>query len=151
MFAQVQKRPRMYLPRDDYFTIDAFVEGCDQGNAQSLLLGFREWLVTKTGCGDNLVWWALVRDLARPDQPELVSDMTAEHDSAAVATLFVLLDEFLALRAEPDGLNRIYAAHQAWTASRRRVGCIGSGKAACPMGEAPTPKRPLSDGPSTGQ
>jgi hypothetical protein len=58
----------------------------------------------------------------------LVSDMTAEHDSAAVA--------------EPDGLNRIYAAHQAWTASRRRDGCISSGKALCPMGQAPTPNQP---------
>ncbi len=99
-------------------------------------------LVTKTGCGDNLVWWALVRDLAGPDQPELASDMTSEHDSAAVATLFTLLDEFLAIRAEPDVLNRIYAAHHVWTASRRREGCVGSGKASCPRAEAPAPKRP---------
>ncbi len=52
----------MYLPRDDYFTVVAFVEGCDQGNAQSLLLGFREWLVTRTdavttSCGGR--WFAI--------------------------------------------------------------------------------------------
>ena len=81
----------MYLPRDDYFTVVAFVEGCDQG-----MILVAAWVPRvaghKNGCGDNLVWWALVRNLAGQDQPELVSDMTAEHDSAAVAVLFALLD-----------------------------------------------------------
>ena len=42
LFALLAKRPRMYLIRDDFPTTVAYIDGCDQGNARSLLTGFRE-------------------------------------------------------------------------------------------------------------
>ncbi|WFE28241.1 hypothetical protein O7623_03235 [Solwaraspora sp. WMMD791] len=94
LFALVAVRPRMYLMRDDLPTSVAYVEGCDQGNARSLLGGFREWLVTQAGRGDNLVWWALVFELALPELAVDPGNLTPENDMVAKQTLFRLLDEF---------------------------------------------------------
>ena len=58
----------------------AFIEGCNQANAGSLPTGFREWLVTKAGCGNELVWWALTGHRTEPVGRKSVHDMTPEQD-----------------------------------------------------------------------
>jgi hypothetical protein len=140
LFALVAARPRMYLMRDDFPTAVAYVEGCDQGNARSLLAGFREWLITRAGCGDNLVWWALVLKLALPESTDAPGNLTPENDTVAKRTLFRLLDEFLELRDEHDGLPRIYAAYQQWRTVRTDNGCTASGQPACPAVSWPRPR-----------
>lgn len=47
------------------FTV--FVRGCEAGNDWQLLTGFREWLVTRVGADDNLIWELVLR-LAFPNQ-----------------------------------------------------------------------------------
>ncbi|MFC3500025.1 hypothetical protein ACFOOK_03435 [Micromonospora krabiensis] len=140
LFALVAARPRMYLPRDDFATVVAYVEGCDQGNARALLAGFREWLITRAGCGDNLVWWALVQKLAQPESADGAENLTPDNDIAAKQTLFRLLDEFLELRDEHDGLQRIYAAYQQWRTARADDGCAASGQPGCPVALWPRPR-----------
>ncbi|WP_204060477.1 hypothetical protein [Microbispora corallina] len=140
MFAAVRKRPLVFLPRADFAGIVSFVEGCDHGNARALLTGFREWLVTRVGCGNNLVWWSLVLRLTEPDGPKNACDLDPAADARAVGTLFDCLDDFLALRQEHDGLRRIYTAYQAWLDSRALNGCLESGAAECPKVEWPRPR-----------
>ncbi|MFF4779379.1 hypothetical protein ACFY05_41850 [Microtetraspora fusca] len=111
----------MYLPRADFTSVVAFVEGCNHGNAGALLTGFREWLVTRVGCGNNLVWWSLVLRLTEPEGPKSARDMDPDTDARAVETLLQCLDDFLALRQEHDGLlssrgNRAEAAQPGCTA-----------------------------------
>ncbi|MFC3500117.1 hypothetical protein ACFOOK_03935 [Micromonospora krabiensis] len=123
LFANIRKRPRMWLIRDDFATVVAFVDGCNEANARSLLTGFQPWLVTQAGCLDNHVWWSIVAHLTEPAGARDVGDMDADLDARAVETLFDLLDEFLELRDERDGLNRIFAAHEQWRRLREQPGC----------------------------
>lgn len=133
LFALVRKRPLMYLLGADFASVVAFVEGCDHGNARSLLTGFQEWLVTRVGCGSNLVWWSLVLRLSEAEGEKSPREMDPETDARATETLFQCLDDFLALREEHDGLRRIYAAHQAWLDARDLNHCLASGAPACPV------------------
>ncbi|WP_229075596.1 hypothetical protein [Actinoplanes sp. DH11] len=114
LFTLVRRRPRMYLIKDDFPGVVAYVQGCDQGNASALLSGFREWLVVRAGGGSNLWWPALILRLLDPDAPPLATELDAQTDARAVALLFECLDEFLELRDEYDGLRRIHAAYAAW-------------------------------------
>jgi hypothetical protein len=80
-----------------------------------LLAGFREWLIVKLGCGNNLSWCALVLELTFPDaespRQQLLHNGSQER---AVRSLFELLEEFWQERETPDGLRRIYLAYQEW-------------------------------------
>jgi hypothetical protein len=98
------------------FTV--FVRGCEAGNDWQLLTGFREWLVTRSDGGDNLIWEALVMRLAFPDQS---SGPTREElaqnpalNKIAVDRLFELLDEFLQRRAEHSGAAKIFDEYWHW-------------------------------------
>lgn len=123
LFALVAARPRMYLLRDDFPTVVAFVEGCDQGNARSLLAGFRQWLIPQAGCGETFVWWALVLNLALPESAEDPGNLTPENDTVAKQTLFRLLDEY-----------------QQWSTARADEVRKASGQPACPMASWPQPR-----------
>jgi hypothetical protein len=123
----------MYLIRDDYATTVAYITGCDQGNAGTLLTGFREWLVPQAGGGDKYVWWSLVLKIARPDSHDNPASLPPDADLVAKQTLFRLLDEFLELRQSPDSLQKIFAAHQQWRVTRSENGCEASGKPGCPQ------------------
>ncbi|MEV4494604.1 hypothetical protein AB0J84_02725 [Micromonospora arborensis] len=136
LFASVARRPRMYLLRDDFPTTVAYIEGCDQGNAHRLLSGFREWLLTQVGCGDNHVWWSLVLRLA-VTTGQAPDDLSPDNDAKAKETLFRLLDEFLELIDERDGLSRIYAAYDAWRAARTEHGCQATDEPSCPRVDWP--------------
>ncbi|MGW0434065.1 hypothetical protein ACWDV4_16190 [Micromonospora sp. NPDC003197] len=136
LFANVAQRPRMYLMRDDFPTTVAYIEGCDQGNAHRLLAGFREWLVAQVGGGDNLTWWALVLRLAAAAELP-PAELPPDIDARAKQTLFRLLDEFLELTDERNGLARIYAAYHAWRAARTELGCQAAGEPSCPLVDWP--------------
>lgn len=145
LFALVAARPRMYVARDDFATLVAYVEGCHQGSARTLLTGFREWLVTQAGCGDNLVWWSLVLKIALPDSAEDAGNLSPDANAAAKQVMFQLLDEFLELCDERDGLSRIFAAHQQCLAGRTSNGCVASGQPSCPAVAWPRPRSQISD------
>lgn len=132
LFANIRKRPRMWLIREDFATVVAFVDGCNEANARTLLTGFQPWLVTQAGCLDNHVWWSIVAHLTDPTGPKNVRDMAPDLDARTVETLFDLLDEFLELRDERDGLNRIFAAHEQWRRLREQNGCNATDATTCP-------------------
>ncbi|MFG1777542.1 hypothetical protein ACGFIR_24310 [Micromonospora sp. NPDC049051] len=116
LFADVHRRPGMFGLDGSFHDFTVFIRGCEAGNDWQLLAGFREWLVARCGSGDNLVWEALILWQAFRDGPprreELQTD--PELDRVAVETLFRLLDEFLRLRAEHDGLTRIFDEYLTW-------------------------------------
>lgn len=51
-----------------------------------------------------------------------------------------LLDEFLELRDEHDGLPRVYAAYQQWRTARTDNGCATPGQPVCPVVSWPRPR-----------
>ena len=122
LFANVHQRPGMFLPKTDYCTVVAFVEGCDQGNSRGILTGFREWLIPQVGAGDNLVWWYLIAWLTDPVGPKHVHNMEPEVDARAVDMLFRLLDAFLDQRQTHNGMRKLYDDYRAWAEAddRRR-------------------------------
>ena len=129
LFANVRRRPLMYLPDAGFAASTSFVVGCNAANAHALLTGFTPWLATRAGCvGGSDV---LARRGTRQLDPEV--------DARAVATLFDLLDEFLELRDEADGLRRIFAAYERWRQLRSADGCLATDAPACPTVEWPRP------------
>jgi hypothetical protein len=124
LFTNIRLRPGMWLIRPDFACVVAFVDGCNEANARTLFTGFHEWLVTRAGRGDNHTWWSLIQDLTEPVGPKYISTMPADLDARMVATLFDMLDEFLELREERDGLRRIFAAYEHWRRAQDEDGCL---------------------------
>jgi len=102
----LRARPGMYLAVETIDCVIAFLDGYDAACEHGFLVGFREWLVVRADGGNNLAWSGLVRHIL-DDDPEL-------NATQQVAGLFELLDAFMAVRCERDGLRRIYAAYEAW-------------------------------------
>jgi hypothetical protein len=139
LFQQIRKRPGMWGLDGSYGQYCAFLHGCDAGNAWSLLIGFREWLVvrfTEAHRPDNVAWSDLILWLAFPeceratplwadpsvavythelpagvrtDPPE-----TNDHVRTVVALLFDLLDAFWEEKESFRGLSKIFAAYATW-------------------------------------
>jgi hypothetical protein len=105
----------MYGLDGSYRCFTAFVSGCDAGNSRCLLIGFREWLITKVGEGDNLIWESLVLRLTFPekDRSPQVSSLSSEENALASATCFRLLDEFFQER-EQVGNAKIFDNYLNW-------------------------------------
>ncbi|MGZ6391123.1 MAG: hypothetical protein ACXWQZ_17935, partial [Ktedonobacterales bacterium] len=70
LFQQIRARPGMWGLDGSYGQFCAFLRGCDEGNARSLLTGFREWLVVRfkeSHRPDNVDWSGLILWLAFPE------------------------------------------------------------------------------------
>jgi hypothetical protein len=119
-FQAIQRRPQLYGLDGSYGQFCAYLSGLDTGNGGRLLTGFREWLVTRLGHGDNLSWPGLVIHLARPDGPASGREAveSADRDPAVIAKLFDLLDEFSERTAHPDDLVQIYDDYLTWRRAR---------------------------------
>jgi hypothetical protein len=122
LFAQVHSHPGLFGLDGSYGQFCAYVDGVDTGNAGRLLTGFREWLVTRLGDGDNLVWRGLVLRLAFPDTDSIRLEALseAEPNRTAADTLFALLEEFLALTERRDALVQVYDGYLIWRKGRSR-------------------------------
>lgn len=105
----------MYFQKEDYDVVSAFVLGCDAGNDWGLLAGFREWLILRLDGGNNLVWPALVLEIAFPGEGRSSAklELPCGHHHA-VETLFDLLAEFLEVRNKRDGLREIFEKYEVW-------------------------------------
>jgi hypothetical protein len=116
LFSQVHRRSGMFGLDGSFKMATAFVTGCDAGNAWCLLNGFREWLVVKLGHGNNLAWPGVVLQICFPNEPSAWApySLDEQHDPAATEALFALLDEFLEVRGQHDGLRRIFEEHGRW-------------------------------------
>jgi hypothetical protein len=122
LFANVRRRPSIYVGEARYRTVAAFVEGYDQACHHGVLVGFNEWLLVRLNdaCLTNLVWWALVCQAAFPKARDSQTDATADAASErrAIDVLFQLVAEFSEIRNR-DGLSNIYAAHEKWRRKHR--------------------------------
>ncbi|MFG1761682.1 hypothetical protein [Micromonospora echinofusca] len=116
LFADVHRRPGMFTLDGSFHDFTVFIRGCEAGNDWQLLAGFREWLVTRCGRGDNLIWEALVLHQAFPDGPPQREQLEAEAElnRVAVEALFRLLDEYLQRRTEHGGLANIFDEYVTW-------------------------------------
>ncbi|MDJ0347689.1 hypothetical protein QMK19_41475, partial [Streptomyces sp. H10-C2] len=92
-YENFKRRPGMFVARLSFETVTGFLTGYDVAAEGALLNGFQEWLAAKLGSGWNLVWWALVVELAFPDGRP-AKPWSHEDEQHAVGGLFRLLDEF---------------------------------------------------------
>ena len=78
------------------------------------LTGFREWLVTKLGYGNNLAWSGLVGEIVRTKKPSY-------DEKAAIERLFVLLEQFSKVRNTSNELAANLRGVRTLAASTRMV------------------------------
>lgn len=119
LLRKVRQRPGMYGVGNNLREIHAFIHGLDAGTSYRLLDGFREFLILKTGGGENLGWPSLVnllvigasehrsRSPESPDEEQMVLDAT-----------FELLDEFLAEMRSPHRRERLHHEFVLWQQSQ---------------------------------
>jgi hypothetical protein len=85
----------MYQLVDGSFdSVVTYVQGLDASTSWGMLTGFYEFLLLHLGEQSNLAWSGLVEWLAFPNG--VPRPRTAAEEAVATATLFDLLDEFLA-------------------------------------------------------
>lgn len=101
--ALVGKRPGMYTGRTSFDRMVVFLTGyecCAERRGGSVLDGFREWIEEQEGVAtDALGWPGQVRRIAFPGE-ERFGELAKHEEEHAVATLFRLLDGFLAAKEE---------------------------------------------------
>jgi len=112
---RVAKQPSMFLDVTDFRRACGFLIGYDMGCSGALLVGFREWAIVKADTGNNLNWSGLAMLLLFPDSTEFEKtiEQISDHDSA-IKALFDLICEFIEVRAQYDGLRRIYSNYEKW-------------------------------------
>lgn len=111
----VRQRPKLFMSAVTFDAAVAFLNGYDVAQSGALMCGFREWLVVKVGCGNNLVWYALVLELAFPGAEDPRKQLTENNDHAAVIELmFDLLEQYRAEAESYQGLRRIHLRYENW-------------------------------------
>jgi hypothetical protein len=103
----LRRKPDMFLLSTTFDCVVAFLDGYDAAQSGGLLAGFREWLIVRADDGNNLAWPGLVSLL-------LKDKLTSADNDRRIKYLFDLLDEFIAVRNENDGLRRIYIKYESW-------------------------------------
>ncbi len=107
--------PEMLLTTTSYDTAVSFISGYDAALLGGLLLGFREWLITRLKDGNNLSWPALIDMVTERSQKESGSIVD---DEVRRAMLFDLLFQFLAVRRSREGMRSIFGGYEAWLATQ---------------------------------
>ncbi|MBQ0980052.1 MULTISPECIES: hypothetical protein [unclassified Micromonospora] len=113
LFDKLHRRPGMFGLDGSFGQFTAFLQGYWMADAP-LLDGWREWLVIQFDAGNNLMWQALARRLATPEEYSPLLPLDHVQNRAASDALFRLLDRFLTERESSGGASAIKAAHQAW-------------------------------------
>jgi hypothetical protein len=118
-FEYVFQKPGMFFSPVEFDIAVAFIQGFDLANCGGVLVGFREWLVIRNGCGNNLAWPELALRLAFPDAESPRQQLVqSSNQKRAVELLFRLLGEFWRERETPQGLRRIYLSYEGWLQSQ---------------------------------
>ncbi len=111
----VRARPTMYLRSAEFDSVASYIDGLNAGTHDSLLLGFREWLVPRRDGGTNLVWSDIILDLAFLGVPDARAQLQQpSNHSKAIECLFRNLEKFWDERCTPNGLRAIYLRFHAW-------------------------------------
>ncbi|WP_191843256.1 hypothetical protein [Catellatospora chokoriensis] len=112
LFGHVRLRPGMYGVQT-YAETASFVTGCDAATGWLLLEGFHEWLMVQLDAESSLTWSALILELTLGTERPSARQLSAEAEAAAHDRLFDLLDQFLAVKEQRDGLRQVFAAYSA--------------------------------------
>ncbi|WP_144128370.1 hypothetical protein [Catellatospora sichuanensis] len=112
LFQRVRLRPGMYGVQN-YAETTSFVTGCDAAMGWMLLEGFREWLMLRLDEQSSLVWSALVLELTPGVTLQSARHLSDEVEAAVHDQLFDLLDQFLTVKEQHDGLRQVYAEYAA--------------------------------------
>jgi hypothetical protein len=118
LFSSVRARPSSYGLQSTYSSAVAFVVGCDQGLQANLLLGFHEWLAVRCDADPSYGWPTQVSILSL-GEGAIGRALTPDEDARAREVLFGLLDEFLAVSEQPEGLKGVFDSYSAWLAARQ--------------------------------
>lgn len=108
LFANIGRRPGMFLGRADFYHASAFLNGYELGSARrgsAILEGWPEWLIARRGRDCNHAWPGQVLHIALPGGWENLWELPPEDERHAIKALFRLLDEFLALREGPSNVQ----------------------------------------------
>jgi hypothetical protein len=110
------KRPTMFVHTLTYETATSFLLGYQTATDGGALVGFREWLVLKTGRWTSLAWPGLALYAAFPDCSDPFTEIKKlDANQHAIELLFTMLNEFLDERDKHDALSHIYAKYVQWT------------------------------------
>ncbi|MFF2550455.1 hypothetical protein ACFVUS_05610 [Nocardia sp. NPDC058058] len=95
------KRPGIYIGYESVRGVVGFLNGYDfavRHRGDAGLHGFREWLLANhVHHASSLAWWVLIERIALPDR-DFDAERTPEQEARLVASIFELLDAFLADR-----------------------------------------------------
>lgn len=100
-FANVGRRPGMFVGKTSFHMLAAFLTGYDQNalrHGAPGLAGWQEWLVARRGHSCEHGWPGQVLHIALPDGWDNLWDLSTEDEKHAIEVLFQLLDEFMAAR-----------------------------------------------------
>jgi hypothetical protein len=113
LFENVRHRTEMYVSKQTYAIVAAFVQGYDMAYEGGVLNGFKEWLVLRLQKGSNLGWSALVLDIAFPNACDPEESLgTPESERLAIETLFDLLAEFDIVCEDRDELRKVLVDYE---------------------------------------
>ena len=121
LFDSMKRRPGAVLAGQTYAEAVAFVMGCEVGNNNTLLCGFREWLVVRLNGFDPLPWGSLVLRVAFPNEALSPGDILSskEKNKQATDALFDLILEFFRERGpNNEGLPKVYKRYNEWLRAR---------------------------------
>jgi hypothetical protein len=116
----VKQRPSMYLNATDFDSAVALIIGYNLATPGGLLVGFREWLITRIGGGNNLAWPGLALMLAFPDTNQPGKQLSRKgNQEKAFHLMFQLLEEFWNERESDQGLHGIYFRYHEWLSRQK--------------------------------
>lgn len=114
----MMERPSMFLTSVTFDTVTAYLSGYDAAKNGGLLIGLREWAISKLRFGNNLVWPSLMYQLIFPGRTSSSNTIENADQQRAVESLFQLLREFFNERDSRDGLRQIYLRYSTWLESQ---------------------------------
>ena len=117
IFAEIRRRPEMYLPAATLDAASSFVMGYDAAVNGGLLWAFREWLIPQLNHGNNLAWPVLVQELIDRRSLDSMTDNrppAVNNQQAAIENLFAIIETFLRERDQANGTRRIFASYERW-------------------------------------
>ena len=105
----------MYVPKLDFDTAAAFIQGFDTACNRDVLVGFREWLIVKLEYGNNFAWPELFLRFAFPEsEAPRAQELPTADQKRLVGLLFEALEAFWNEREGTGGLQSIIVRHAEW-------------------------------------
>jgi hypothetical protein len=106
LVVNVCRAPGMFVGSASYGAVCAFLDGFNKARGGGPLIGIHQWLVLRTGSGNNRIWSALARD-------EISREISLRDEERVIEALGRLLAEFFEYR-RTNGLTKIFHDYAKW-------------------------------------